>query len=195
MLKPLFYWFCVCRRSSVSRTSSCRDTWPDPLHSTRTRRGNRPIRTLSHSRQSTSLQVGTTGRTLIWETFTEGQDESVLFVLTRWSSLLLLMLLRTNISLLVCKWSSPLIWKLNDRRTVTSVCLSSAVLLLLSWWTDSCCINLSSVFRLINGFMVLSQKQSLRSSYNKEVPTFHWELSCFSSELKPAIDPQKVQPF
>ena len=48
----------VCRRSSGSRTSSCRDTWPDLLHSTRTSQDNRLIRTLSLSHQSTSLQVG-----------------------------------------------------------------------------------------------------------------------------------------
>lgn len=49
---------CACRRSSGSRTSSCRDIWPDLPRSTRTSQDNRPIRTLSLSRQSTSLQVG-----------------------------------------------------------------------------------------------------------------------------------------
>lgn len=42
---------CLCRRSSGS------DTWPDLLHSTRTSREQRPIRTLTHSSRPTSLQV------------------------------------------------------------------------------------------------------------------------------------------
>lgn len=42
---------CLCRRSSGS------DTWPDLLHSTRTSREQRPVRTLTHSSRPTSLQV------------------------------------------------------------------------------------------------------------------------------------------
>lgn len=49
---------CHCRRSNGSRTSSCRDTWPDLPRSTRTSRDSLPVRTRSHSRPSTSLQVG-----------------------------------------------------------------------------------------------------------------------------------------
>lgn len=60
MLQTFKKWWVMClsrRSSDSSRTSSFRDTWPDLPHSTRTSRGNLPIRTLSHSSKSTSLQV------------------------------------------------------------------------------------------------------------------------------------------